>query len=79
MNKLAKQWHEQEKGIWREVIENAIASGEIQSDVNAAAMASVYTHLYVGMSYLGIIEPNGYDIDEMEKTFFTILRLCSSV
>jgi AcrR family transcriptional regulator len=72
MNRLAKQWHEQEKGIWREVIENAIASGEIQSDVNAAAMASVYTHLYVGMSYLGIIEEKGYDIDKMEQEFLAM-------
>lgn len=61
---FAKEWYEREIAIWREVIENAISSGEIRK-IDAAIFAEIFEDTYLGAAYAGLPEEDGYNIERV--------------
>ena len=56
------QWYEEERLIWKSVIENAIATGEIRNGLDPAAISYFYEDCYIGRAFHGVFSENGYDI-----------------
>lgn len=72
---LAAKWFEKDTNTWKTLILNAIDRGEIRKDVNADATATLFSAIYMGVSYQGIAMQNGYDMKQIEKSFKTIYDL----
>lgn len=62
--KEAGQWYEREVETWREVIERAIATGEVRR-VDARLMAEVLEDAYLGAAYAGLPRKTGYDVERV--------------
>ncbi|MBD5279936.1 MAG: TetR/AcrR family transcriptional regulator [Bacteroides sp.] len=63
---------------WKEVIENAKTTGELRSDVDAAAMARLFENVRWGWMYIGIYDkPNSKaeNIEDFRKLFDDLYSL----
>lgn len=60
----AKNWYDREIAIWREVIENAISSGEIRK-VDPTIFAEIFEDIYLGAAYAGLPEEDGYNVERV--------------
>ena len=69
------QWYEEERLIWKSVIENAIATGEIRNGLDPAAISYFYEDCYIGRAFHGVFSENGYDIDRLKQTYDQLYAL----
>ena len=54
--------------LWEKVIQKAKESGEIRSDTDVQKAATLFRHIFLGLSYQHAFL-NGLDVDELEKNF----------
>ena len=73
--KLAKEKDDEDLNNWKNVLLNAIQSGEVISAVEAESVANIFQQAYVGLCNKGIIMPEGIDLEETRKTFMSIYNL----
>lgn len=69
------QWYEEERLIWKSVIENAIATGEIRNGLDPAAISYFYEDCYIGRAFHGVFSENGYDIDRLKQIYDQLYAL----
>ena len=72
---LASNWYNEEKNIWCNVIENAICSNEIRSDVNINNIADLFEQIYLGASFMGVFSIYGANLNELRKNFDQLYSL----
>lgn len=63
------QWYEEELQIWKSVIENAISTGEIRSQIDPISISYLYEDCYLGRAFDGVFTPKGYDINRLKQTY----------
>ena len=63
------QWYEEELGIWKSVIENAISTGEIRSQIDPISISYLYEDCYLGRAFDGVFTLKGYDINRLKQTY----------
>jgi AcrR family transcriptional regulator len=68
----AIKWQENEIAEWMNVLQNAIASGEIKGNVNISMLSRIFQNIYYGTSYSGIMIPNGFNIETLREEFVFI-------
>lgn len=71
------KWYEEELQIWKSVIENAISTGEIKSQLDPVSISYLYEDCYLGRSFNGVFSQRGYDIDRLKQTYdyiYTLLK-----
>ncbi|MDR2917365.1 MAG: TetR/AcrR family transcriptional regulator [Tannerella sp.] len=73
--KIAIEKGEEELAIWKEVVSNAILSGEIFDTVDADTVANIFHKLYSGFSYNGIFLPDGIEVEKIQAAFDHIYRM----
>lgn len=74
---VTNQWFAEEQQIWKIVIENAISTGEIKSSIDTIVFSQIFEDCYLGNSFKGVFQKNGYDIDSLKKSFdqiYMVLR-----
>lgn len=69
------RWYEEELQIWKSVIENAIATGEIRNQIDPVATSHFYEDCYIGRSFHGVFTKSGYDISKLKQTYDLIYAL----
>ncbi|MDE6026594.1 MAG: TetR/AcrR family transcriptional regulator [Muribaculaceae bacterium] len=74
--KAAGEWYENECSLWREVIERAIASGEIRR-VDSGLYAHVFENCYLGTAYAGLPLPGGYSPEMVGEQLLAIYSFLS--
>lgn len=68
-------WYKEELSIWKSVIENAISTGEIRSQIDAVAVSYLYEDCYLGRAFDGVFTKTGYDINKLKQTYDYIYAL----
>lgn len=63
------KWFDEERQIWKGVIENAISSGEIKSSIDSTIFSQLFENCYLGTAFTGVSLKNGYDIDSLKKLY----------
>lgn len=63
------KWFDEERQIWKGVIENAISSGEIKSSIDSTIFSQLFENCYLGTAFTGVFLNNGYDIDSLKKLY----------
>lgn len=69
------RWYEEELQIWKSVVENAISTGEIRSQLDPVSISYLYEDGYLGRAFDGIFTESGYDIDRLKQTYDYIYAL----
>lgn len=69
------EWYRNECNIWREVLDRAIASGEIHR-VDTAIFSELIEDAYLGAAYAGLPQPTGYNV---ERVRHKLLALYNSI
>lgn len=72
---FGNQWYNEEKKIWKAVIENAVSTGEIKPIIDTEALSQVFENCYLGCAFTGAFSANGYDIDNLKKSYDQIYLL----
>lgn len=72
------QWYNEERMVWKTVIENAVSTGEIKPDVNPEILSHVFEDCYLGSAFKGVFSINGYKIDILKKEFDQIYEIIKS-
>lgn len=62
-------WYEEEKGIWCNIIENAVYSNEIRKDIDFNAIADLFEKIYLGASFVGVFSIFGADLNVLRANF----------
>lgn len=65
----AKKWQSMQINLWKKMIVIGIESNEIKKDIDQDTIANLFEDIYCGISYSGMIYPNGIDIDHLRKSF----------
>ncbi|MBD5191150.1 MAG: hypothetical protein HDS93_04750 [Bacteroidales bacterium] len=65
-------WYHEEIGIWNEVIQNAMSTGEIRDDVDSLIVSGLFEDAYLGQSFKGVFTKLGYEPDKLKITYDTI-------
>ena len=65
----ASTWYEEEKAIWCNIIENAIYSNEIRSDIDFNNIADLFERIYLGASFMGVFSVFGADLSILRTNF----------
>jgi len=71
----AKKKDDEELKNWIYVLRSAIQSGEVINTLEIESVANIFHQTYSGLSNMGIILPEGIDLDELHKTFICIYNL----
>jgi transcriptional regulator, tetR family len=61
---FAREWYQKEIAIWREVIERAVANGEIRR-VDPLLFAELFEDTYFGTIYAALPTEEGYNIERV--------------
>lgn len=69
------QWYNEERMVWKTVIENAVSTGEIKPDINPEILSHMFEDCYLGSSFKGVFTANGYDLDTLKKTYDQIYAI----
>ena len=72
------QWYEEELQIWKSVIEHAMATGEVRSDIDPMAVSRLFEDGYLGRAFQGVFTQTGYDIDKLKQTYDQLYALLTS-
>lgn len=68
------KWYEEDLQIWKSVVENAISTGEISSQLDPVSISYLYGDCYLEAFY-GVLTEKGYDIDKLKQTYDYIYAL----
>lgn len=66
---FAFSWVENELANWIKLLNDAIISKEIKSDIDVITYAHLFMNIFMGASYIGVGLPNGYDIENLRKQY----------
>ena len=69
------RWYEEDLQIWKSVVENAISTGEIKSQLDSLSISYLYGDCYLGRAFDGVFTERGYDIDRLKQTYDYIYAL----
>lgn len=69
------QWYKEELQIWKSVIDNAISTGEIRSQIDSVSISYLYEDCYLGRAFDGVFTERGYDINRLKQTYDSIYAL----
>lgn len=72
---LTVQWFEEEQQIWKDVIDNAISTGEIKANVDSSVLSHVFEDCYLGNAFKGVFSYDGYNIEELKREFDQVYEL----
>lgn len=72
---LTAQWFEEEQQIWKDVIDNAISTGEIKANVDSSVLSHVFEDCYLGNAFKGAFSYDGYNIEELKREFDQVYEL----
>lgn len=72
---LTAQWFEEEQQIWKDVIDNAISTGEIKANVDSSVLSHVFEDCYLGNAFKGVFSYAGYNIEELKREFDQVYEL----
>lgn len=72
---LTAQWFEEEQQIWKDVIDNAISTGEIKANVDSSVLSHVFEDCYLGNAFKGVFSYDGYNIEELKREFDQVYEL----
>lgn len=62
-------WYESQLDVWQKVIENAMAIGEINTNLRPQVIRHMFSDTYIGRSFSGVFTKSGCDIDLLEEIF----------
>ncbi|MDR1707105.1 MAG: TetR/AcrR family transcriptional regulator [Prevotella sp.] len=63
----ASKWQTMQIYLWKNMIKKAIQSGEIRSDIDCDVVADLFEDVYCGISYAGLVYPDGIDINRLQN------------
>jgi len=72
---LTEQWLDEEQQIWKDVIDNAISTGEIKATVDSSVLSQLFEDCYLGNAFRGVFSYAGYDISALNQEFNQIYAL----
>lgn len=65
------EWYRNECNIWREVLDRAIASGEIVN-VDTAIFSELIEDAYLGAAFAGLPQPTGYNVERVRHKLLSL-------
>lgn len=72
--RTASDWYDNECRIWREVMENAIKSGEIRK-IDTDKFAHTFEDTYLGAAYAGLPKSHGYSPERLGEELMAVYEL----
>jgi transcriptional regulator, TetR family len=72
---IASKWHEEEKNIWYNIIQNAVSTNEIRKDIDVKSVADLFEKTYLGASFIGVFSIYGVDINVLHTNFDQLYSL----
>jgi len=74
----ACEWYEDEKTVWRNVIENAACCNEIRKDIDFNSIADLFEESYLGASFMGVFSIFGADLNVLRTNFDQLYSLLAN-
>lgn len=65
-------WYHEEIGIWNEIIQNSMSTGEIRDDVDSLIVSGLFEDAHLGQSFKGVFTKSGYEPDKLKISYDTI-------
>lgn len=78
MREYAYEWYNNEREIWRNVVDNSISNNEIRSNLDIDTITDLFVNVYLGASFEGVVYKNGYKISKLEKELDLLYNLIKS-
>lgn len=66
---IATEWYEGQLSVWQSVIEHAIDTGEIKTDLKPYIIRYMFSDCYIGRCFLGAFSKSACDIELLHKVF----------
>lgn len=70
----AMKWQARQIQLWNDVLKKAKKQGEIRKDLDIDTLSDLFEDIYCGISYSGIVYPEGIEIERLEKAFHFIYK-----
>lgn len=70
----ANNWQVIQIQMWKKVLVSAVRNGEIK-DIDIDVASDLFEDIYCGISYAGIIYPDGIEIERLDKAFNFVYNL----
>lgn len=70
----ANNWQVIQIQLWKKVLASAVKSGEIK-DIDIDVASDLFEDIYCGISYAGVIYPDGIEIERLDKAFNFVYNL----
>lgn len=71
----ANNWQAIQIQLWKKVLAYAVKNGEIKPETDINVASDLFEDIYCGISYAGIVYPNGMEIERLEKSFNFVYNL----
>lgn len=68
----ATKWQVMQIQIWRRILKQAIRNKEIKHDVDYVEVAELLEDIYCGISYAGMMYPDGIDVKRLRSAYHYI-------
>jgi AcrR family transcriptional regulator len=65
----AAKWQMLQIHLWKKMIEKAVQTNEIRNDIDCGLTAELFEDIHCGISYAGMIYPDGIDLDRLRKAY----------
>lgn len=68
----ALKWQLRQIHIWQDILDRAVYTSEIISEIDTSLLAELFEDICCGISYSGIAYPDGIDVKRLEKSFLLL-------
>lgn len=71
----AAKWQMLQIHLWKKMLQRAIQTNEIRRDIDCGVTAELFEDIHCGISYAGMIYPDGIDLDRLRKAYYLAYNL----
>lgn len=71
----ALKWQIVQVQMWKDILLRAIKHDEIREDIDFEIASDLFEDIYCGISYSGIVYPDGIDVERLRKALYFIYNL----
>ncbi len=68
----AMKWQARQIQLWNDILKKAKKNGEIRKEIDINVLSDLFEDIYCGISYSGIVYPEGIEIERLKKAFYFI-------
>ena len=61
--------------MWKDILHRAVKNNEIRKDIDLEIASDLFEDIYCGISYSGIVYPDGIEVERLRKALYFIYDL----